>query len=139
MQPISRHASGAQEVMLDFIRVGDMPGESQRLTGTCGHSFSRECFDSKPSESIGMDNVTPHLRRCSQSIQQRIKRSGRLPCRPPTLESLAMSENANFATWNQVQVEVDFAGILRLLVASRTMGSTESLFPFSTFGRGAPG
>lgn len=122
----SPNASGAQQVMCDFIQGDDMPGESQYLTSGCVSSFTGVWFDTKLSEWKGVDNVTPHLRPSFQSIQQRIRRSGRLACRPPQLLLLAMSENAEFVTCNQLQVEVDFVAFLGTLLHRETMGSMKS-------------
>lgn len=125
----SPNASGAQQVMCDFMQVEDMPGESQRLTSACVSSSTGVCFDTKLSEWKGVDNVTLHSRPSFQSIQQRIRRSDRLPCQPPLL--LAKSENAEFVSCNQLQV--DFALFLGSSLHRETVGSMPKLFVFSIF------
>src|SRR5215469_10639306 len=122
----SPNASGAQQVMCDFIQVDDIPGESGRLNSACVSSSTGVCFDTKLSEWKGVENVTRHLRPSFQSIQPPIRRSGRLPCLPRQLLLLAKSENAEFITCNQLQVEVDFAVFLGFSSDREMVGSMQS-------------
>jgi len=97
------------------MRPSPMTSESggRPLTlDACVSSFTGVCSQTKSCESKGVDSVNQQVCQCSQSIQQRIRRSGLLPFRLPQLLSPAMSEDSEFVIRVQVRVEVDIASSL---------------------------